>query len=202
MKLYTAQAPNPFRVNVFIAEKGIEVETETLDIMGGDTLKPDFLKLNSLHELPVLELDDGTCLTESVAICRYLEGLYPDTPLLGTTPLETAKIEMWTRRMELQIFGPYGLIGSHMIPFFADKIEQMPAFAEAQKRQVAKNWVWLDQELSDGRTYLANNAYSVADITGMAALFVGSFMDLKIPDGLEHVSRWEQAVRARPVWGG
>ncbi len=200
MKLFTANAPNPFRVNIFLAEKGIEIDTETLNIMGGDTLKPDFLKLNSLHELPVLALDDGTYLTESIAICRYLEALYPDKPLMGATPLEAARIEMWTRRMEQQIFGPCGVIGLHLIPFFTEKIEQMPDYAETQKRQLARNWAWLDGELSDGRTYLANDSYSVADITGMAALFVSSFMDLKIPDGLDHVRRWEQAVRARPVW--
>ena len=202
MKLYTAAAPNPFRVNTFIREKGITLPTEQLDVMAGDTLKPGFLKLNSLHELPVLQLDDGTCITESIAICRYLEALYPDTPLMGTTPLETARIEMWNRRMELQIFGPSGAIGLHLIPFFAEKIEQMPSYAEAQKRQLAQNWAWLDSELSDGRTYLADDAYSVADITGMAALMVAGFLELDIPSGLEHVSRWEQAIRPRMVMEG
>ena len=104
--------------------------------------------------------------------------------------------------MELQIFGPSGAIGLHLIPFFAEKIEQMPNYAEAQKRQLAQNWTWLDSELSDGRTYLADDTFSVADITGMAALMVAGFLELDIPDGLEHVSRWEQAVRPRMVMEG
>ncbi len=200
MKLYTAQAPNPFRVKAFLAEKGVEIPTEIISVMDGSTRQPDFLKINSLGELPVLELDDGSYLTESIAICRYLEAQYPDTPLMGTTPLEAARIEMWNRRMEQQVFGPAGAYGLHVIPFFADKIEQLPAYAETQKSLLAKKWVWLNDELSDGRTYIVDDAFSIADITGMAALVVGGFLDLSIPEGLEHVTRWEQAVRARPVW--
>jgi len=200
VKLYTDRAPNPFRVTIFLHEKGIEVPTERFDIMSGETRNPDFKAINSLHELPVLELDDGTRLTESVAICRYLEGLNPTPSLMGRTPLEAAQIEMWNRRMEFRIFEPTGDFGRHVIPYFADKIEQMPGYAESLTRRLEQNWAWLNDDLSDGRTYLCNDHFSVADISGMAALFVQSFLDLSIPEDFSHVKRWEAAVTSRESW--
>ncbi|GAB5467069.1 MAG: glutathione S-transferase family protein [Rhodospirillales bacterium] len=200
MKLYSFQAPNPFRVEVFLREKGITLPTVSVDVLGGETRKSDFLRVNSLGEVPVLELDDGTRLTESLAICRYLEGLHPEPALMGSTALELAKVEMWSRRMEQQIMDPPAQIGLHLIPFFAEKIEQMPAYAETQRRLLAQKWIWLDRELSDGRTYVCDDRFSVADITGMAALMICDFMDESVPDGLAHAKRWESAVRGRPSW--
>jgi glutathione S-transferase len=202
MKLYTAHAPNPLRVNAFIQEKGIDIPTIRVDIMAGETRQPAHLARNSLGELPVLELDDGTHISESLAICRYLEAHYPQPPLFGSTSKEVAIIEMWTRRVELLIMDAAGNIGRHLIPMFADKYEQMPEYADTQKRALMKHWEWLNGELSDGRTYIALDQYSVADITAMAALFVMGFMGMEIPDSLEHVKRWESAVRAKPVWEG
>ena len=201
MLLYTAQAPNPFRVNAFLREKGIDIATKPINIMEGETRTPGFQQKNSLNELPVLELDDGTYLTESVAICRYLEQLYPANPLTGVTPLEQAQIEMWNRRMEQQIFRVVGDIGSHSFPFFADKIEQIADYAESMKRQLDKKWQWLDRELADGRTYVCNDRFSIADITGMAALFVCDFAEIPLPNNLAHLGRWVSAVRSHDVWG-
>ena len=201
MKLYTTHpAPNPFRVRVFLAEKQIDLPIQQIDIMGGKTRTPDFLEKNSLGELPVLELDDGSYLTESTAICRYLESVYPDKPLMGVTPLETAKIEMWTRRIEQQVLEPLAQIGLHTFPLFADKIEQLPEYAETQKRMAPKRWAWLDNELSDGRTYVCDDRFSVADITGMAALMICDFSKEEVPAALTHVKRWEVAVRAHNAW--
>lgn len=201
MKLYTTHpAPNPFRVRVFLSEKEINLPIQNVDIMSGETRQPKFLAKNSLGELPVLELDDGTLLTESTAICRYLEHLYPDQPLLGETALEAAKIEMWTRRMEQQILGPLAAIGLHTFPIFADKIEQIPEYADTQKRLVFDRWTWLDNELADGRTYVSDDRFSVADITGMAALMICDFSQEKIPESLLHVKRWETAVRSHKAW--
>ncbi|MCR9079239.1 MAG: glutathione S-transferase family protein [Hyphomonadaceae bacterium] len=202
MKLYTAHAPNPLRVNAFIHEKGIDIPTVRVDIMAGETREAAHLARNPLGELPVLELDDGTHISESLAICRYLEALYPEPSLFGSTPKDAAIIEMWTRRMELLIMESAGNIGRHLIPIFADKYEQMPDYAETQKRALMKHWAWLNDDLSDGRTYIALDQYSVADITAMGALFVMGFMQMEIPDSLEHVKRWESAVRAKPVWEG
>ena len=201
MHLYTAQAPNPFRVNVFLAEKNIVIPSTLLDVVEGDAHSEDFQKKNSLCEVPVLELDDGTFLTESIAICRYLEHLHLENPLMGVTPLAQARVEMWNRRMEQQIFNAVGNIGLHTIPFFADRIEQIPEYAESMKRTLEKKWAWLDGELADGRTYICDDAFSVADITGMASLFVCEFIGITIPDDLTHLQRWVSAVRTDHKWG-
>ncbi|MBV1906098.1 MAG: glutathione S-transferase family protein [Pseudomonadales bacterium] len=201
MKLFTAQAPNPFRVNAFLAEKNIVIPTTVINIMEGESRSADFLSKNTLGELPVLELDDGTYLCESMAICRYLEHLHPENPLLGETPLKQAQIEMWNRRMEQQIFNTVGAIGLHTFPFFADKIEQVPEYAASMGRLLNNKWKWLDDELDDGRTYICNDSFSVADITGMAALFVSEFADIAVPQQLKNVSRWISAVREHDVWG-
>ena len=200
MKLYTAPSPSGLRVSVFLAEKGIELPTETLDIQVGETRTDEFLQKNSLGEIPVLELDDGTLLTESMAICRYLEALHPDTPLMGTDPLASAKIRMWSRRMEQQIMGPVAEVAQHTFTFFADKLEQVPAYAETQKRLQDKRWAWFDRELADGRSYVCDDAFSVADITGMAVLMICRFAEMPVPARFENVKRWEGAMLARPSW--
>ena len=200
MKLHDALAPNAWRVQAFIKEKGIDIPRQTISVVEGDTRKPDFLAINSLGEVPVLELDDGTRITESVAICRYLESLHPTPALFGTTPLAQAQVEMWNRRMEQQIFGYCAQFGLHMIPFFADKIEQMPEYAETQRRMLAKKWAWLDTELADGRPFIAGDAMSVADITGATALIICGFMDLEVPANAANVQRWADAMRERPSW--
>lgn len=200
MKFYNAAAPSPRRVRIFLAEKGVELPREDLDLQQGATRTPEFLAKNSLGGTPVLELDDGTVLTESVAICRYLESLHPEPPLMGADDLDAAKVEMWNRRMEIEIFSTLGSIAQHTFDFFADKLEQVPAYAEAQKRMAVKKWEWLDGELADGRPYVAGDRFSVADITGMAALMVGDFTGVEIPASLEHVHRWNKSVRARPSW--
>ena len=140
MKLYDAMTPNSLRVKVFLSEKGIEVPRHPVDVLGGGTRTPEFLAINPFGELPVLELDDGRILTESVAICRYFETLSPETSLMGRDPYDQALIEMWNRRMEFHIFGPIGEVGRHSLEFFADKTEQLPAYAETQDRRFGKNW--------------------------------------------------------------
>ncbi|WPZ36522.1 glutathione S-transferase family protein [Thalassobaculum sp. OXR-137] len=201
MKLYShPMAPNALRTLVFLAEKGIEVPIEPVDIMVAETRTPAFLKKNSLGEIPVLELDDGTLITESVAICRYFEELQPEPSLMGATPVEAAQVEMWSRRMEQQILGPIAQYGLHTEKFFVDKVEQVPAYAETQVRLMPKRWAWLDAELSDGRTYVCNDRFSIADITGMATLHLCDFFKHPVPEDLPNVKRWEAALRARPSW--
>ena len=200
MKLYDGQAPNPWRVRVFLHEKGLEIPMKTLQIFDGDTRAPDFLKLNSLGELPVLELDDGNVITESVAICRYLETLTPEPALFGSTPLEVGQIEMWHRRMELNVVSVIGSIGLHTIPFFAEKVEQVPEYAETLFRALPGKWQWLDEELADGRSFLAGEKFSVADITGMMALKICDILEQSIGSEYSHVKAWEDKVRGRPSW--
>jgi len=129
--------------------------------MAGDTKTPDYLARNSLGEVPVLELDDGQVISESLAICRYFEVLYPEPSLMGKTAAEQANIEMWTRRMEQQIFGIVGQIGLHEIPYFEHKLEQIPEYSASSRREFPKRLAWLEKEISDGRPFIAGDDFSV-----------------------------------------
>ena len=202
MKLYDAMTPNSLRVNVFLAEKGIDVPREKVDILAGGTRSPEFLAVNTLGGLPTIELEDGTVLTESVAICRYFEGLHPEPNMMGRTPLEQAQIEMWNRRVELELFNVIGGVARHSFEFFADKVEQIPAYADSQRRNFAEKLAWFDNEMSDGRSFIVADRLTVADITGMAVLFVTDLAGSPIPDHLRHAKRWEAAMRARPSFAG
>ena len=197
MKLYDAMTPNSLRVAVFLAEKGIEVAREPVNVLGGGTRTPAFLAKNSLGELPLLEFDDGSFLAESVAICRWFEELHPEPALFGREARERAHVEMWNRRMEQQIFGPIGEVARHSLPFFADKVEQLSDYAAAQSRRFDRNWAWLDSELADGRPYIAGADFTVADITGMAALMVAGLFEKTLPAEQAHAHRWAEAMRAR-----
>ncbi|MEM8687987.1 MAG: glutathione S-transferase family protein [Pseudomonadota bacterium] len=201
MKLYShAVAPNAWRVRAFLAEKGAEIETVSVEFDKGDTRTDHYLAMNSLGQVPVMELEDGTGLPESIAICRYLESQFPEPALFGTGARAQAWIEMWNRRMELLIMNTVGNVGLHTLPFFATRVHQVAAFAEAQKEDLAKRWAWLDAEIADGRPYVAGDAFSVADITGMTALKISDIVELSVPDDLAHVKEWEAAVRTRPSW--
>ncbi|MBX2856418.1 MAG: glutathione S-transferase family protein, partial [Rhodobacteraceae bacterium] len=200
MKLYNFRSPNGFRVAAFMIEKGINIPSQKVDLMANEGRQPAFLSVNSRGEVPVLELDSGERLTESVAICRYLDAVHPETPLMGATPLESAQIEMWNRRVEFHVMGPLSDFGRHSFSFFADKMEQSAEYAETLPRTWAKNLAWFDAELSDGRTYVSGDTFSIADITGMAALIIADMSKLSPPEGLAHVKRWEAAVRGRPGW--
>lgn len=200
MKLYMFPAPNPLRVSMFLAEKGIDIPTEPVALLDGASRKPEFLKINSLGEVPVLKLDDGTHICESVAICRYLETLHPEPSLFGRDDREQAHIEMWNRRLERHLMDVIGGVGLHTFEFFKDKIEQIPAFADSQRRLMAKKWAWFDQEMSDGRKFVAGDRISVADLTGAAALKIQEYAQEAIPPGLTHASAWAARIEARPGW--
>lgn len=202
MKLYDAMTPNSLRLNVFLAEKNIDVPRVPVDVMGGGTRTPAFLAINSLGELPALELGDGRVLTESVAICRFFEERHPDPNLMGNDAEETAFIEMWNRRMEQQIFDAIGHYGRHTLAFFADKVEQIPAYAASLERRFEQNLAWLDGEMSDGRPFVTGTRLTIADITGMAALFVSDIVERPVPKHLANVKRWERNLRMRPSFAG
>lgn len=150
MKLYNGMSPNGFRVDIFLKEKSIEIPTQQIDIMGGETRRDAYLKINPLGEVPALELDDGRVLTETMAICRYLEVLHPEVPLLGKTAAEQGFIEMWNRQIELRVFNVIGDVGLHEFPLFADKIKQFPDYAAEQRKEFIRRLEWLDNEISDG----------------------------------------------------
>ncbi len=198
MKLYNGTSPNGMRVMVFLAEKNLDIPTTQIDVMGGDTKTAAFLARNSLGEVPVLELDDGQIITESLAICRYFEVLHPAPSLMGRSAAEQANIEMWTRRMEQQLFSTVGSIGLHEMPFFAQKLEQSPDYAASLRRALPKKLEWLDKEISDGRPFIAGEEFSIADITGMAALMVCGFLNIALPNNVAHVKKWADSVMQRP----
>jgi glutathione S-transferase len=198
-KLHQGIGPNSYRVRIFMAEKGITVPLVEVNLMEGGHKKPEFLKLNSLGQVPVLTLADGTVITESMAICRYLEALKPEPALFGRTAAEKGKVEMWDRRMEIVVFGTIGNVALHTSEFFKDRLTQFPAFGETERLAVPEKWRWLDRELSDGREYLAG-AFSVADITGAIASWIGAFFKADMPDDVPNVRRWLDRVKARPSW--
>ncbi len=200
MKLYNGPAPNPRRVRIFLAEKGIEMPRVDVDLLAGENRTPEFRKLNSVGQVPVLELDDGSVITESMAICRYLEELHPHPSLFGATPRDRARVEMWERRVSNEIYVRIGNVAQHTLPFFATRRVQVAAFAEAERQVVPEKWAWLDAELADGRRFIAGDSFSVADITGMAASLLGEMLKIEIPGALTNVRRWDDRVRTRPSW--
>ena len=198
MKLHNGFSPNGARVAIFLAEKGLDLAIEPVDVVGGGTHTEAFRQINTLEQVPVLELDDGRYLAESVAICRYLEERHPEPALFGASPEERAFVDMWIRRIELNLFNVAGDIGQHEFEFFKDRIEQNAAFAAARRRDLDQKFRWLDGELSDGRPFVAGADFSMADIIGMTMLMLIGFAGIAIPEDLAHARRWAGAVRSRP----
>jgi len=169
-----------------------------VDMMKGENRTPEFLALNPLGTLPVLVLDDGEVLTESIAICRYLEELQPEPNLFGRDARERARIEMWNRRCELELLRPVIDQFIHLSPFWQGRRTQIPAYGEAQREQARSIMIWLDRELAQ-RAFIAGERYTVADITLQAAMLLGKNTAAPLPEGLAHLGRWWAAVSARPT---
>ncbi|MEM1246956.1 MAG: glutathione S-transferase family protein [Acidobacteriota bacterium] len=198
MKLHeTKTTPNSRRVRVFLAEKGIEVETVEVDITSMENRSDGFLAKNPMGKVPVLELDDGTFVSESAAICRYFEELQPSPPLFGTSAQERAEVEMWHRRMELDLAVPIMHVFQNTHPFFAERIEQLGDYAERCRKTAAESMLWLDGVLAD-RPFIAGDEYTVADIVALIGIDFGRVSGIKIDDPLTHLKRWHDEVSARP----
>jgi glutathione S-transferase len=199
MKLYNhALAPNPRRVRIFAAEKKIELSLEEIDILAGQSRTPEFLAKNSSGGVPVLELDDGSYLSESVAICRYLEGFHPEPNLFGRDLREQVEIERWNRRMELELFAAIGRTVQNASPIFQGRFKQFPDYGEAQRAVVHQRLERMDRELK-GHQFVAGDRFTIADITALVAIDIGSRLaEIKIPPELTHLTRWHQAVSNRP----
>jgi len=189
MKLYSDQlglAPSPRRVRIFIAEKAIDVDVIKMEIHK-ENRTDEFRKKNPMGNLPVLELDDGTCLSESMAICRYLEEISPDPALFGSNPLEKAIVEMWNRRSELAFYLPIEYAGG----FLGEEV------AESARKRVARMLSLFDAELAT-RQYVAGSAFSVADITTKVAIDFGvRFNGIVVPDDLTYFQRWHSETEIR-----
>ena len=198
MKLYDfTLAPSPRRVRIFLAEKGIDVELVQVDIMRNANRTPEFYMKNPLGSLPILELDDGTCLSESVAICRYFEEVQPSPNLFGVGAREKAIIEMWNRRVELEIFAPVGHVWSHLSEVARGRGRRIPGFGEIQKRAAIDRIAWLDSELG-GREFIAGGRYTIADITTLCMIDFARTVDIRIQPEQRNLARWHREVSSRP----
>jgi len=199
MKLFDGgRAPNPRRVRVFLAEKKIEVPLVPIDMGAFGHKQEPVSSRNPLQRLPVLELDDGTVITESVAICRYFEELHPEPALFGRGALGKALVEMWQRRMELNLLGCVTAAFRHIHPAMKEwEVPQIPEWGEANKPKAVGFLKLLDEELAD-REFVAGDAYSIADITGMIAVDFMKPARIQVPEELANVRRWHAALRARP----
>lgn len=199
MKLYGEDnpAPNPRRVRIFLAEKGLTLEHERVPLRERAHKASNFMEKNSLGQVPVLELDDGSFLSESVSICRYLEGLHPEPPLFGTTPKAQATIDMWIRRIELQLMMPIAHIWRHTHPLTAALLTQYKDFGESNRAHADRVYRWLDNEMAD-RAFVAGDAYSMADIIAVTTIEFGQNIGVAIPEDCGRVTAWLTRMRERP----
>ncbi|MFL5150329.1 MAG: glutathione S-transferase family protein [Microvirga sp.] len=199
MKLYDAgRAPNPRRVRVFLAEKGVTVPVVSIDLARLEHKAPAYVAVNPLQRTPALELDDGTVISESIAICRYFEELHAEPPLFGTGALERARVEMWQRRLEFGLLGTVAAVFRHLHPAMAEmEVPQVAAWGETNKPRVIEFLRFLDGELAD-RRFIAGDRFSVADITGLVGLDFMKLAKLSLPDDLANVRRWHAELAARP----
>ena len=207
MKLYDSeQAPNPRRVRIFMAEKGISCETEQLNIVLGENLSDDFLAVNPRGLLPTLVLDDGTVLDESVAICRYLEETHPEPALMGADALSKAQIEARQRHMEFDGLFSAAEAFRNAYPRFAKRglggnvgaVDAIPALVERGKASVLRFYNRLNEDLGQSR-YVAGDAFTIADITALCAVdFASMAARVPVPESCENLARWHAEVSARP----
>ena len=198
MKLYDdTRAPNPRRVRIYLAEKGIDVPLEPTPVMERANRTEAFKEKNALQQIPVLELDDGTCIAESLAICRYFEAAHPENPLFGTTPLEQAQVEMWNRRIEFQLLSTVGAYWRHCHPLTAGLGGQIKEAGEAGKKRAEFILKWMNEDL-EGRDYFAGDAFTVADITALCVIDLATFVGIPIPDDATNLKAWHERVSARP----
>ena len=189
---------HPRRVRILLAEKGIQLPSKPVDVTARENDSEAFRRMNPLGKLPVLELDDGSYLSESIAICRYLEALYPTPPLFGRTDVEKAKIEMWMRRAENEISHPILNVFLHSSDFYKERIQQVPAYADWARQRAGDGMAWLDRELADTRC-IGGEHYSMADIVAQCAFLLGKAVAIRVPAELTHLTRWYEEVSTRPT---
>lgn len=191
-------APNPRRVRIFAAEKGITLPTQTISITERQHKAPEYLAINPRGQTPALQTDDGSLLTESVAICRYLDALHPERPLFGSTPLEIGAIEMWIRRVDLIVMPPIGAIWVHTHPFTARlPIQRFADYGEAQRPRVQDAFEMCNSALAE-TPFIAGETYSMADIVLLTSVDFAGFIGIPLPEELRYLDDWHRRVTARP----
>jgi len=199
MKLYDGgKAPNPRRVRIYLAEKGLSVPLVPIDMGAMEHRSDAVASRNPLRRLPVLELDDGTIITESIAICRYFEELNPEPPLFGVGAVGKARVEMWQRRLELNFLVTIANAFRHIHPAMKEwEVPQMPEWGEINKPKAVEFMALFDKELAS-REFAAGDDYSVADITGLVAMDFLKPARIAVPEEFSNLRRWHEALKARP----
>lgn len=202
MKLHDGgRAPNPRRVRIFCAEKGIALpELVPVNLAAQEQLTPEFLKLNPVGQLPVLVLDDGTAIAETMAICRYFEALHPLPAMFGTAAREQALIEMWSRRVEFGLYAAVQAVFRHSHPGMAAMEKpQVPGWAEVNRPRVNRHLAILENHL-EGRHFICGDGLTVADITAGVSVDFLKPAGFSLGDSHPNISRWHAVLRARPSW--
>lgn len=198
MKIYEMRiAPNPRRVRIFLAEKGIELDFVELDLQKGENLTPEFRKKNPMGKVPVLELDDGACISETVAICRYFEELQPDAPLMGRTPQEKAEVEMWQRWIEFYFLMPTGMCFQHSSGYFKDRMTPIKEWGDECGKNTLKFFKRLNDHL-EGKEFILGDYFSIADITAFCTIDFNKVNNFRISPDQPHLQAWYDRVKARP----
>jgi glutathione S-transferase len=199
LKLYNSNlAPNPRRVRIVLAEKGVSIERVEVDLGKLEHKTTEFKALNPFQTIPILELDDGTRIAESIAISRYIEALWPEPNLFGLNPLEQAMIEMWQRQLELRLLLPIAQVLRHTHPRMAEmESPQVPDWAAANRPRALQAMAIVDEVLRE-RAFIAGDRFTVADVTGLVALDFAKPARIAIPPELVHLNRWHETLKARP----
>lgn len=200
MKIYeTRVAPNPRRVRVFLAEKGLgsDIDYVQIDLQKGENLSAEFRQKNPMAKVPVLELDDGTWIAESVAICRYFEEIQPEPTLMGRNPLEKAQVEMWQRWLELYFLMPTGMCFQHTSGYFKDRMTPNKEWGEDCGKASAKFFKKLDAHL-EGKQFILGDYFSIADITALCTVDFNKVNSLRIQPEHKNLQAWYERMNARP----
>ena len=190
-------APNPRRVRIFLHEKGIEVPTKQIDIMKGEHKKKEYKKASPLSQVPTLELDDGTFITESIAICRYFEALQPEPSLMGDNAEEIAIIEMWQRRFELLLMIGIANTYRHGHPAMAALEDQIKEWSESSRPRVIKMMYWFDKQIED-KEFICLNKFTIADISALVCFDFAKWPKIEIPSDCTNLLNYYERLNSRP----
>ena len=189
-------APNPRRVRLFLKAKGISVEERMVSLMAREHKSDEVVALNPRGQVPFLELDDGRVIAETISICRYLDELHPQPPLIGSTPFERAETDMWIRRVETGLGTPVSLFWQHGHPYTAKLINQIPAMGEAAKVHAAAMLRWFDGQLA-ASDWLAGERFTLADIALLSIVDFAGWIGISRPADASHLQDWHQRATAR-----
>lgn len=197
MKIYeTKTAPNPRRVRMFLAEKGIDMDYVQVDIQKGENLSAEMRAKNPLGKIPILELDDGTCIAETDAICTYFEALHPEPSLMGISALEKGTIAMWQRQVELALMLQVGMCFQHTTGYFKDRMVPVPEYGKEAGINASKYLNILERRL-ELNTFIAGDTFSIADITALCAIDFARVVDIRIKDEQTNLLRWYDSMNSR-----